>query len=545
MDSKKKRGMSRREFMKASTAAAAAAAVGGGWLGMRPTRSWADKKANSVIIGMTLEMDQFNPILWGSNDFEGPPSSAMFDALWDPRPDGTWSPNLAVRVPTVENGGVSKDGLTWKIDLRKDVKWQDRVPFTAADVEFTWQKVVDPKVNARNRTGFDQIKEFKAVDDHHFEYTMASPFAPMYVAWGVQRIVPKHVLSKVPDMNTCAWNTTGTFGTGPFKMVERVPGSHIMFKRNPNYHLGAPKLETVILKFVPDQDVIYIQMKTGEIDFLYMVGIPAPRYEEAKTLPGLDILPTETVMTENVLLNCDRPFFQDKRVRQALYMAIDKQTIIKDIYYGLVKPGLSYLNPSHWAYNHNLKDPYNPRKAAELLDSIGWKVGPDGVRAKDGVKLAFQLSTSTGNKQREQEQLMIQKNWKDIGISAEIKNYSSAVMWGAFFEETQYDAIVLISNPDLETDPDFSSSMHSKRPRWHYHPGTPEMDTLLEEGLRTLAMEKRKEIYGRFQELFLDEAVYLPLFVNTLLYAKKKELKGYVTNPCSSDGLRFIREWYW
>jgi len=543
MSSRKKQGINRTKFVK--VVAIAVGIVWVSWLTMGSEMSWADKKTNSVIIGMTTEMSQFNPILWGDEIFEGLPSSLMFDALWDPRPDGSYSPDLAVRVPTVENGGVSKDGLTWKIELRKDVKWEDGTPFTAADVEFTWQAIMNEKNNVRARTGFDQIKEFKVIDDHHFEYTLSAPFAPMYVMWSVQRIIPKHILSKVPDINTCEWNSTGTFGTGPFKMVERVPGSHLIFKRNPNYHLGAPKLETVVLKFIPDQTVLYTQMKTGEIDFLGITGIPAERYEEAKKLPDVDIMLTPTVIVESVLLNCYRPYFQDKRVRQAIYMAIDKQNIIRDVYYGLPKSTLSYLGQEHWAYNHEIKEPYNPKKAAQLLDSLGWKIGPDGIRAKDNLKLAFTFSCTAGNKEREQEQLIIQKNLKDIGISAEIKNYTPAVMWGAFFEETQYDAILIAGSPDLVTDPDLTASAHSKRERWHYHPGTPEMDKLLEEGVRTLDNAKRKKIYARFQELYHEEAFFLPLYVRTQINAKKKGLKGYTVNPTSPDLGRFVREWYW
>jgi peptide/nickel transport system substrate-binding protein len=531
--------------MKVLVVTALVAAVGVGGVGLLPKAAWADKKTNSVIFGTTHEVSQFNPILWGDFGVEEVVSSIVFDALWDPRPDGTWSPNLATKIPTVENGGVSKDGLTWKIELRKGVKWQDGTPFTAADVEFTWQQIMNEKNNVRARVGFDQIKEFKVIDDYHFEYTLSAPFAPMYVVWDINRIIPKHVLSKVPDLNTCEWNTTGTFGTGPFKLVERVPGSHMVFKRNPDYHLGPPKLETVILKFVPDQTVLYTQMKTGEVDFLGIPGIPKERYEEAKKLPNVDIMTTPTAAVEFLLLNCDRPYFKDKRVRQALSMAIDKQKIIKDIYYGLPKATLTYMRADHWAYNNKIKGMYDPKEAGKILDSLGWKVGSDGIRVKNGDKLTFTFSATTGNKDREQTQLIVQKNLKDIGVSAEIKNLTPAVMWGAFFEETQYDMIIIGGPPDLVSDPDFTASSHSKRPRWHYHPGTPEMDKFLEEGLRTLDQAKRKESYARFQEFFVEECFYIPLFSRTDIYSKKKGLSGYKNNPYTEDLTRFIREWYW
>jgi len=544
MGSRNQRRMNRTKFMKVFTVAVVVAVVGIGWLGLLPERTWADKKTNSVIIGINAETSQFNPILWGDAAFEGLPSACMFDALWDPRPDGTWSPNLATKIPTVENGGVSKDGLTWKIELRKDVKWEDGTPFTAADVEFTWQAIVNEKNNVRERTGFDQIKEFKVIDDHHFEYTLSAPFAPMYLSWSLQFIIPKHVLSKVPDMNTCEWNTTGTFGTGPYKMVERVPGSHIVFKRKPTHHLGVPKIETVIVKFVPDQTVLFTQLKTGEIDFLGGQGISKERYAEAKKLPGVDVW-LQHRSNDSLIFNSFRPYFQDKRVRQAIRMAIDREKIVKDVLYGLTQVTDTYLPPDHWAYNPKLKAPYDPKKAAGLLDSLGWKVGPDGVRVKDGVKLAFTLSTTTGNKEREQLELLVQKNLKDIGVSVEIKNLTPAVMWGAFFEETQYDMIVCSQGADLTGDADQTASFHSKRPRWFYHPGTPEMDKCLEDGVRTLDRAKRKEIYLRYQELQFEECPLIYLYIFADIYGKKKGLEGYTANPYTMDFGRFVREWYW
>jgi len=514
-------------------------------LGFQSKNVLADKKNNSVIVGMTHEPSQFNPILIADPNFEGPPSSCMFDTLWEIRPDGKFYPNLAAKVPTQENGGISPDFLTWKIELKKGVKWQDGKPFTASDVEFTYQQIMNPKNIVRQRNGFDQIVEFKVIDDHNIEFKLSAPFAPMYWAWITYPIAPKHALANVENLNTCEWNTKGTFGTGPFRMIERVAGSHIIFKRNPEYHGGPPKLETVILKFVPDQTVLYTQMKTGEIDVMGPMGIPRERYSEAQKLEHIDIMITPSLFYESLLLNCHKPYFQDKRVRQSIAMAIDREKIVRDVYYGTVKMSLSYLSPDHWAYNHNLKQAYDPQKASELLDSLGWKIGADGVREKEGVKLAFEFTTTSGNKQREQMQLLVQQDLKAIGIQANIKNLTPAVMWGSFFEETKYDMIFVGGPPGFGADPDYTKSMHSKRPRFRFHNGTPEMDKLLEEGVRTIDPEKRKPIYYRFQELFLEEAARIPIFAYTELYAKKKGLAGYIVNPYEPDIAKFIREWSW
>ena len=144
------RKITRREFLQTTgtAAAALALAVAAGLVAPRP--AWAKK--NNVIIGMTQEPVNFNPLLYVNSGTEEVPEACMFDALWDVNEKGQFVPNLAAKVPTLENGGISPDGKVWKIELKKGVKWQDGTPFTAKDVEFTYQTIVNPKVAIRSRS---------------------------------------------------------------------------------------------------------------------------------------------------------------------------------------------------------------------------------------------------------------------------------------------------------------------------------------------------------------------------------------------------------
>lgn len=549
MNSEKDSRKTEHAFLKKITAMVAGILVLS-WLCVMPNAAWANKKNNTVIIGMTQEVVQFNPLLYTNPGTDNVPESCMFDALWDVRADGSFTPNLAAKIPTKENGGISADNLTWKIELKKGVKWQDGAPFTAADVEFTFQCIMNPKINyMRGRSGFNQIKEFKVIDDHHIEYTMKEPYAGMYWVWQMIHIVPKHVLSKVKDINNCEWNTTGTFGTGPYKLVKRVPGSHMVYKRNPDYHGGLPKIETVIHKFVTDQTVIYTQLKTGEIDILGTQGIDPARYEETKKIKHVDTFLWRSTATEYLLFNCNRPCFNDKLVRQALIMAIDWDKILKTVHYGINERHLSYLSPKHWAYNTDLTNPgYNPKKAAELLDAAGWKMGSDGIREKDGVKLAFtKFSTTTGNKGREMAQLIAQQNLKAIGVDAGIKNLTPAVMWGEYFTEGQFDACFVADPLMLGTDPDQSGLFIKFSGITGCYKGNEELSKLWYEGGRTLDREERKMIYHRIQEVLADESGLVPLFGHAAVFAKKKGLGGFDPNTCSynQDLTAFIQDWYW
>lgn len=547
MDHKK---MTRRDFIKTTGAVAAGTAISAGAMSLWPSKAWAKK--NNVIVGMTQEPVNFNPLLYVNSGTEEVPEACMFDALWDVNEMGQFIPNLAARVPTLENGGISADGKLWKIELKKGIKWQDGAPFTAKDVEFTYQTIVNPKVAIRSRSGFDLISEFKIIDDHHVEIHLAKPFVPFAWAWQKMHVVPAHILSKASDINTAAFNTK-PIGTGPYKLVKRVAGSHMVYKKNPDYHRGAPAIDTVIHKFVPDQTVLYTQFKTGEVDVLGLHGVPPERFEEARGYPGRDTLETPAPWVEFIYFNCGKPQFKEKVVRQALYYAVDKEKWIKDIYYGLPPRTLSYLHPTHWAYNTDLEDPgYAPQKAAEMLEGAGWKKGADGIRQKNGVKLQFSMSTTAGSKAREQAQTMVQAGWKEIGVAMEIKNMPASVVWGEYTTKSQFDTLMVGWEPTVGMDPDYTARCHSKQIPVKSGTGSnyvqyenTELDQLLEEGVLISDMEKRKAVYHKIQAILHEDLPFAPIFAYAFMYGKKSGLEGYKINPYVTDITWNIQEWAW
>jgi peptide/nickel transport system substrate-binding protein len=226
-------------------------------------------------------------------------------------------------------------------------------------------------------------------------------------------------------------------------------------------------------------------------------------------------------------------------------MSFDKDRLIKDVRYNTVTRTLSHLNSGHWAYNSDIKDPgYNPKKAAEMLDAAGWKKGPDGIREKDGVKMSFNFTTTAGDKAREQGQLIFQQNLSEIGVEAKIKNLVPPVMWGDHFFKGQFDMIFIGFPLVLGTDPDIGREFYMAKERFGCYTDE-EIVKLTELGVTTVGKEARKKIYHRWAELFLDECCFSPLFTANKIYAKKKDLGGYETNPYNTDVTSFIQEWYW
>jgi peptide/nickel transport system substrate-binding protein len=419
-------------------------------------------------------------------------------------------------------------------------------------VEFTYKTIINPNVAIRSRAGFELISQFKVVDDHNLEIHLSKPFAPFIWAWQRMHIVPEHILSKEKDINTAAFNSK-PIGTGPYKLVERVAGSHMSYTSNDKYHRGAPAIKKVIHKFVPDQTVLYTQFKTGEIDVLGLHGVPPERFAEAKGLQGRNILPNPAPWVEFIYFNCGKPQFKDKIVRQALSLAIDKGKLIKDIQYGIPPRTLSYLHPTHWAYNKDLKDPgFSLEKAAKMLDDSGWKPGSDGIRQKNGIKLQFTMSTTAGSKAREQAQAMLQADWKKIGVAMEIKNMPASVVWGEYTTKSQFDTLMVGWEPTMGMDPDYSDRCHSKRIPVKHGSGSnyvqyenPDLDKLLDEGAVLTDQNKRKAVYAKVQQILADDLPFLPIFAYVMIYGKKGELQGYEVNPYVTDITWNLQNWKW
>lgn len=497
----------------------------------------AKAAAGQLVIGVTQEAVNFNPLLYVNTGVETSVEFIVFDALWKFDPSGKLLPNLAAEIPTAENGGISADGLTWTIKLRPGVKWHDGKPFSSADVVFTLDVIRDPKVVVRSRNGHEHVESYEAVDDNTVRIKLKESFAPYVVSWQKTSIIPKHILSGV-DINTAPFNTQ-PIGTGPFKFKSRVAGSHIEFEPNPDYHGGAPKLTSLVQKYVPDQQTLYAQFQTGEVDIYELQGIPPLLYAKAKQLPNCKVEPSSSPFVEFIYFNCGKPQFQDKRVRKALYMAIDKKGWIDAVYYGVPIPSLSYLPPNHWAYNSKLVDPgFDPAKAAALLDEAGWKVGDDGVRAKDGVRLAFTMSTTAGNKAREQAQQLVQQNLKKVNVEMTIKNMPASVVWGDYTVKSEFDTLMVGWDALLYPDPDYgdriiSTSIPAKGGSGsnYVQYENPEIDELCAKGVATVKQEDRKPIYDRIQEILLEDLPFAPIFAYQTIVGVKDRVGGYVLNP--------------
>jgi peptide/nickel transport system substrate-binding protein len=539
--------MSRRDLIVG--AGALGAGLGAGPL-ILPARAQANRER--IIVGMSQEPVQFNPLLYVNSGTENVPEACLFDALWDVNEQGAFVPNLAAAVPSRENGGISPDGLVWKITLKRDVKWSDGQPFTAKDVAFTYETIMNPKIAIRSRAGFDLIKNLKVVDDQNVEIELARPFTPFLWAWQNMHIVPAHLLEGEADINTSGFNSQPV-GTGPFMLKSRTAGSHMVYERNPNYHRGPAKVRQFIHKFVPDMLVLYGQARTGEVDYMGLQGVPNDRWDEARKLPNVNFVALPLPWVQFIYYNCGKPQFSDPKVRKALTIALEMQKSLDDIYFGTYQRTLSYLHTSHWAYNHALKeDTADPGRAARMLDEAGWRVGSDGIREKDGVKMQFTMSTTAGNQARQGCQALFQQNWKKIGVDMQIKNMPASVVWGEYTTKSQFDTLLVAWEPTVGMDPDYTARAHSKQIPTKNGQGSnyvqyqnEEVDRLLEQGVVQTSVEERKATYARIQEILHAEVPFAAQGGVAQASLHKKGLTGIRPNQYVTDETWNVHEWGW
>ena len=359
-----------------------------------------------------------------------------------------YAPSLAIEVPTLDNGGISKDGLRYTFKLRPGVKWHDGAPFTSGDVAFTQTVLLNPDVDVRGRVGWNKIARVETPDDSTVIFQFSAIDAPFLDRVAALGILPRHILGKLSgaEIKAHKW-FRAPVGTGPFVFKEWVPGSHLVLVKNPSYWKpGKPYLDRIIYKIVPDANALLNQLETGDIDT--RLRLVNEHVDVVKKLPNLTLVSTPSIVPWLLWINQTGPPFNDKKVRQALAHGLDKERLTKTILGGHVTPAWQLLPPVSWAYDPSVvHHAFDPAKAKALLDEVGWKLGADGVRAREGKRLSFEIANIAGEQERVQVLSFIQQQWKQIGVEAKIRAVDVGQMWGNMLPEAAVRDGVLLHRP--------------------------------------------------------------------------------------------------
>jgi peptide/nickel transport system substrate-binding protein len=452
--------------------------------------------------------------------------------------------NLTIVGDLAESFDISADGLTITFHLRKGVTWHDGAPFTSRDVLYTYRVIIDPKTPTAYAEDFKQVKNLVALDDHTVRATYGSPFAPALASWGTS-ILPAHLLEG-RDI-TKSPLARKPVGTGPYRFKEWIAGQKIVLDANPSYFEGRPYLDRYIYRIIPDTSTMYMEMKAGAIDLMSLTPVQYARQTTSRQFTSrFNKFRYPSSGYVYMGYNLRHPLFGDKRIRQAITAAIDKEELIHGVLFGMGQKAVGPIVPGRWAYNANVKDiPYNPEHASELLAQAGWKEkNADGILTKDGKPLSFTILTNQGNQQRLLTAQIVQQRLKHVGIDVKIRIVEWATFLKEFVDKGRFEVVML--GWSTSPDPDMYDVWHSSKtnPSELNFIGfkNAEVDRLLVEGRGTFDIEKRKRAYFRIQEILAEEQPYTFLYVPDALPVVSARIRGVEVAP-AGIGYNQIK-WY-
>ncbi|MGA2780827.1 MAG: peptide-binding protein [Smithella sp.] len=443
-----------------------------------------------------------------------------------------------------ESWDITAKGLVITFHLRKGVKWHDGQPFTAADVLYTYQVTVDPKTPTAYAEDFRAVKKAEVLDDYTFRVTYDKPFAPALISWS-SSILPRHLLSGTDITQSLL--KRHPIGTGPYKFKEWVAGQKIVLVSNPDYFEGRPYIDGQITRIIPDTATMFLELRAQNLGMMGLTPLQYTRQTENNLFKNNFNKYRYLSFAYTYLgYNLKNPLFTDKRVRQAISYAINKDEIISGVLLGLGKPATGPYKPGSWAYNDKVQNyNYNPQKARELLREAGWtKLNSDGVLEKYGKPFVFEIVTNQGNETRQKCAEIIQRQLKDIGITVKIRILEWSAFVTNFINKRRFDAVIL--GWTIPLDPDAYDVWHSSKTKPEelnfISYNNPEADEMLVKGRSTFDQNQRKKYYDRFQEILAEDQPYTFLYVPEALIITHNRFRGIQPAPIGLE-YNFIK-WY-
>ena len=503
-------------------------------------KTFNDKKpvyGDKIIVGSIGDISNLIPIL-ATDSASHQIAGLIYNGLLK------YDKNLELVGDLAESFSISKDNKIITFKLRKDVKWQDGKKFTADDVIYTYNVIMDPKTPTAYRGDYELIDKIEKTGDYGIKVYYKQPFAPALGSWTLN-ILPSHLL-KGKDITKSPLSKSPV-GTGAFKFKKWEVGQSVKLTANETFFSGRPFLNGYIYKIIPDSSTMFLELKAGKIDEMGLTPIQFKRQTETRYFKENFRKFCYPVFSYTYLgFNLQRPLFKNKKVRQAIAYAIDKNEIVKGVLLGLGTPATGPYRPDMWYYNKNVKKyPYSPSLSKELLKEEGWQdTDNDGILDKNGKKFEFTILTNQGNSSRLKAAQIIQKRLKEVGISVNIRVIEWASFINEFIDKKRFDAVILGWSTGI--DPDqydiwLSTKTGAKELNFISFKNK-EVDTLLTKARLTFNKEERKKYYFKFQEILAEEQPYVFLYVPYSLVILNKRFRNVELAPA---GIGYnIEQWF-
>ncbi|MGH7729414.1 MAG: ABC transporter substrate-binding protein [Vulcanimicrobiaceae bacterium] len=457
-----------------------------------------------------------DPLL-GTTAEEGALAGLAFDDLLFVEPDGRFAPDLAREVPSLRNGDISPDGRRIVFRLRKGVRWQDGVPLTSADVAYTIRTILDPHLAISVRSGYDDIASLQTPDRWTVVFTLKHAYAPFVATVGTQYpIVPQHVLAKAGNVMQAPFNGQ-PLGSGPYEFVRWIRGDRIEYVANPHYWGGPPKIPKVTVLEIPDVTTIALELRSGALDY---APLESSQFAQLRHDPSLvaQITPNNDFVA--YALNLQRPVLRDVRLRRAISMAIDRVALVRDVTFGTGE--VAYADLPAFMWTHAVpRNPYgyDPAAANALLERAGWRRGTDGVRERDGHRLALTLIDFSGSVSGHTIDVEVQQMLAAVGIATELKYYAPSLYFGPaadggplYLGEFDLAAFQFVAGNDPLNDFLYRCANAAPNGFNAARYCSPKMEALQAASLRELDPVKRLALVAKIEQLAATDVPYVFLY---------------------------------
>ena len=479
----------------------------------------------TIVRRLEADIATLNPLLISSS-YEHYVNFFLFEGLLQ------YDASLDVIPALAQKWEVSPDGKEYTFHLNPAAMFSDRTPVRAADVLFTLRKVADPASEAvQLASQFEQLDlgRTRVVDDRTIIVAFKEALAPQLGWFTALRIVPEHIYASSKDFKTAF--ESNVVGSGPYRLVRRVPGQEVVLERRPDYWGKIrPHLQTIVFKVISDDATAWNAVKRGDVD---ESQIKADVWSRESTRPELtryiDFRRFYTLNYNYIPWNERDPLFADKRVRRALAQCINLESIVKNLYNGTARVMNGPFTPDQWAYNPEVPViQYNPQEAKRTLNSLGWlDTDGDGVLDKNRKPFRFDLLMPAGSAISGQLAQLIQSELKNIGIDMKIVSLDG----NAFMERVlggKYQAATL--SWELDPDPDPYTLFHSSQAPPHGYNfvfyASPEADKLMDAGHRELDHGKRVALYRQLHAVLAQDQPYTWTVQVSVKWALNKRLRN-------------------
>lgn len=481
---------------------------------------------NTLVVLRAIDADNYDPAKSTARS-AGESIYMLADTLtsidWDMN---TVRPGLASRWT------ISDDGKTYTFTIRDDVTFCDGRHMTADDVVYSLKRFIDPATRSPVRWRAGPVKDIRATSPTTVEYELTQPFSelPYQLALFFMSIVDKASVEALgPNFGVQGFN-----GTGPFCWVSWTPRGDLVLKRHEGYKWAppifkdpAPQVERVIWRVIPDDNTRLAALQSGQGDVTQY--IPYVALDTLKRTPTVQLSQQPNYFWDYFLgFKVDKPAVNDPVLRRAMVMAVNRPAIAKAVFFGAGDPADAYLNPATQDFDPASKASlaaFDPAGARKLLDEAGWTPGPDGIRAKDGVRASLVLYGIT-DAQWTRITEAVQADLKRIGVELKIQLFDATIAWGKL--ATQEFGAFVMSYPYVSASDALSlyfSSANTPTPnRMNWKDA--ETDAWLIEGRTSLDPAVRHAALARVQERVTEANVWIPLVREQLWLASSRRVQG-------------------